>query len=194
MNAVVTPTTIQARGPRIHSVRSLRRRGRRPSIRPADARREAALRGGDGDGGHAARSLGSMRRRNTSSRPRRMRWFSVDGQAVVGGEAGHLALDGGRASSARTRTMYDAQVAVALAGLDGRRRRAARRARRPCRRPRRRPTRSRSRVKLSSSSAVGADADEPAAVEDRDVVADPLDVVEDVGRVEDRRSRPGGRA
>ena len=29
--------------------------------------------------------------------------------------------------------------------------------------------------------------DEPAVVEDRDVVADPLDVVEDVGRVEDRR-------
>ena len=28
-------------------------------------------------------------------------------------------------------------------------------------------------------------ADEPAAIEDRDVVADPLDVVEDVGRVED---------
>src|SRR4029078_11158106 len=36
----------------------------------------------------------------------------------------------------------------------------------------------------------GGGGDEPSAVEDRDVVADALDVVEDVGRVEDLRLAP----
>ena len=42
-------------------------------------------------------------------------------------------------------------------------------------------------MKLARRSAVARLADEAAVVEDRDAVADALDVVEDVGRVEDRR-------
>ena len=182
-----TAAMMSARRPRTHSVSSLRKTSRsRGTCRPgADARAVAGPRA-SGLGGHAATSFWSMSRRKTVSRssvssellmrvrpastanPVIERWTSaeapssVDTSNVVVAPLREVTATDATPASARR----PASVVVVGAAEDDPERVLGERAEQDL-----------GRCRL----------DEPAVVEDRDVVADPLDVVEDVGRIEDRR-------